>query len=56
MGPAATIVLGKLKPDFNKLTTPFRSFAMAYVHTTKTLKHRSVPTIALNESNEDGGY
>lgn len=51
MGPATTIVLGKLKPDFNKLTTPFRSFTMAYVQTTKTLKH-----IALNELNEDGGY
>jgi hypothetical protein len=30
----------------------FGSYAMVYIGTTNTMKRRSVPSIALNESNE----
>ena len=50
------IVLGKGKPDMSKTKITFGSYAMVYEGTTNTMKARSVPGIALNESNEHGGH
>ena len=55
MSPAS-IVTGKCKPDYNKPHIPFGSFAMVYIGTTNSMKSRSVPTIALNASNDRGGH
>jgi hypothetical protein len=46
------IVLGKGLPDMKHKRISFGSYAMVYIGTTNTMKRRSVPSIALNESNE----
>ena len=55
MSPAA-IVIGKHSPDMSKKRISFGSYAMAYIGTKNSMKRRSVPSIALRESNENGGY
>ena len=54
MSPA-TIVTGQPKPDMSKKRISFGSYTMAYTSTTNTMKSRSVPAIALSESNKIGG-
>ena len=54
MSPA-TIVTGQPKPDMSKKRISFGSYAMVYTSTTNTMKSRSVPAIALSESNKIGG-
>ena len=55
MSPA-TIVTGKNRTDMNNKYIAFGSYAMAYTETKNNMKRRSVPAIALNESNEAGGH
>ena len=49
------ILLGKPGPDFNMRIFFFGSYYMVYTVETNTLKRRIIPSIALRESNEDGG-
>ena len=55
MSPAA-IVIGKHNPDMSRKRINFGAYAMVHIGTTNTMKRRSVPSIALRESNENGGY
>ena len=55
MSPAM-IVYDKGNPDFNHDHIPFGSYAMVYIRTKNDMKRRSVPDIALNESNNHGGH
>ena len=50
------IVEGKANPDLSHKRITFGSYAMVYIGTTNTMKRRSVPAIALNESNDRGGH
>ena len=52
----ATIVLGIHKPDMNVKRISYGSYAMVYIGTKNTLKARSVPGIALKDSNDTGGF
>ena len=52
----ATIVTGEPKPDMSKSRIPFGSYAMVYISTSNDMIARSVPAIALVESNDLGGY
>ena len=52
----ANIVIGRPKPNFNHKKITFGSYAMVYTSTTSTMKRRSVPAIALKESNDHGGF
>ena len=49
------ILLGNPSTDFNTKRIFFRSYAMVCTDTTKTLKIRRTPSIALNKYNEGGG-
>lgn len=51
----STIVTGEPKPDMRKSRIPFGSYAMVYTSTSNDMKARSVPAIALVESNNLGG-
>lgn len=51
----STIVLGKAPPDASRKRISFGSYAMVYIGTTNRMKARSVPGIALRESNQWGG-
>ena len=53
---SAMIVDGKVNPNFNHKQITFGSYAMVFIGTTNDIKRRSVPAIALNESNDHGGY
>jgi len=53
-GPA-TIVLGRPPPDFSNNMSPFGAYVMAFTGTENNMTARSVPSIALRESNEAGG-
>ena len=55
MSPAM-IVEGKQNPDMSLKRISFGSHAMVYIGTTNTMKRRAVPAIALDESNDHGGY
>ena len=55
MSPS-NIVEGKPNPDFNNKRIVFGSYALVYIDTDNTMNARSVPAIALEESNDDGGY
>ena len=55
MGPSM-IVEGKANPDLSHKRITFGSYAMVYIGTTNTMKRRSVPAVALNESNDRGGH
>ena len=55
MSPAM-IVEVKVNPKFNHKRITFGSYAMVYTGTKNNMKRRSVPAIALNESNEHGGH
>ena len=55
IGPAM-LVEGKHKLDFGKRRIEFGAYAMVYVGTHNNMKKGSVPAIALNASNEEGGY
>ena len=55
VGPS-TIVMGTPQPDFNKPRVPFGSYAMVYVGRRNDMTSRSVPAIALHESNVFGGF
>ena len=48
--------MGKPSPDFKMKIIFSGSYAMVYTGITKILKRRSIPSIALRESNEDGGH
>ena len=50
------IVEGRPKPDLNKKRINFGSFAFVYTGTNNNMKTRSVPAIALRQSNQDGGH
>ena len=50
------IVEGKVNPNFNHKRITFGSYAMVYTGTTTDMKIRSVPAIALNESNDHRGH
>ena len=52
----ANIVIDRPKPNFNHKKITFGSYAMVYTRTTSTMKRRSVPAIALKESNNHGGF
>ena len=49
------ILLKKPSTDFNTERILFGSYTMVYTGTTNLLKIISIPSIALMESNEDGG-
>ena len=55
VGPS-TIVMGTPQPGFNKPRLPFGLYAMVYVGTKNNMTNRSVPAIALQESNHFGGF
>ena len=55
LGPS-TIVMGTPQPAFNKPQFPFGSYAMVYVGTRNDITSRSIPAIALQESNDFGGF
>ena len=55
MSPAA-IVLGRHQPDMGRKRIGFGSYAMVHIGTTNNMKRRSVPAIALQESNDNSGY
>ena len=50
------LVEGKQKLDFGKKQIEFGAYAMVYMGTKGNMKKRSVPTIALKASNEEGRY
>ena len=50
------IVTGAQMPDYNIKKIVFGSYAQVHLGTTNTMKHRSVPAIALRSSNESGGH
>ena len=50
------IVTGAQMPDYNIKRIVFGSYAQVHLGTTNTMKHRSVPAIALRSSNESGGH
>ena len=52
----SNLVEGKNKPDLSMSAIAFGSYAMVYTKTTNTMKHRSVPGIALEQCNDHGGY
>ena len=52
----ATIVLGKGPLDCQYNTIDFGSYVVLYTTTTNDMKRRSVPCIALNPTNNFGGY
>ena len=52
----STIVMGMPQTDFNKSRLPFGSYAMVYVGTRNDTTNRSVPAIALQESNDFRGF
>ena len=52
----STIVTGSPKPDFSKEKIAWGSYAMAYTQTSNNMQSRSIPAIALCESNERGGH
>ena len=51
-----SIVLGHPKPDMQRKRIPFGAYAMVYTSTSNDMKARSVPAIALSESNDIGGF
>ena len=53
---ANAVVEGKSKPDFSYLRINFGTYAMVYLETTNNMKHRSIPAIVLNPSNDHGGH
>jgi hypothetical protein len=55
MSPS-NIVEGKPNPDFNIKRIVYGSYAMVYIDTDNTMNARSIPAIALEESNENGGH
>ena len=55
IGPA-TIVLGRGPLDCQYDTINFGSYVVLYTTTTNDMKHRSVPCIALNPTNNFGGH
>ena len=55
VGPA-NIVESKPNVDCNKAFIPFGSYALVYIGTNNTLEAWSVPVIALNTTNDFGGY
>jgi len=55
MSPAM-LLEEKLNPDMNKKHIILGSHAMVFVGSNNTMSRRSVPAIALNESNEHGGH
>ena len=52
----SNVVEGKPNPDFNNKRIVFGSCSMVCVHTDSIMNSRSVPAIALEESNENGGH
>ena len=50
------IVTGAQIPNYNVKRIVFGSYAQVHLGTTNTMKHRSVPAIALRSSNENGGH
>jgi hypothetical protein len=50
------IVEGRPNPDFNHKRIVFGSYALVYTGTDNTMEARSVPAIALQESNDHGGH
>ena len=52
----ASIVLGRSPIDYNHSRIAFGSYAMVYTSTNNNMSKRSVEAIALNPSNEKGGY
>ena len=50
------IVTGAQMPDYNIKRIVFGSYAQVHLGTTNTMKHRSVPAVALRSSNESGGH
>lgn len=51
----ATIVTGKNAPDISRKRIPFGAYAMVRIGTTNSMKRRSVPAIAIKESNSNAG-
>ena len=50
------IVEEKPNPDFNQDRIVFGSNVLVYIGTRKNTNIRSIPSVALNESNYHGGY
>jgi hypothetical protein len=55
MSPSS-IVEGKTNPDFNTKRIVYGSYAMVYIDTDNAMNSRSIPAIALEESNQNGGH
>ena len=53
---SSTVLLWKPSTDFKMKVIFFGSYAMVYTGTTNTSNRRSIPSIALRESNEYGGH
>ena len=51
-----SILLGKPNPDSNMKIIFFGSYAMVKIGTENNMNRRSIPGIALRESNKYGGY
>ena len=52
----AMLVHGDDKPNYKTKRVPFGTYVIAYTGTDNTMDKRSVPAIALQQSNEFGGY
>ena len=50
------ILEGKPNPNMNNAHISFGSYVFVHIGTDNTMKRRSIPAIALNESNEHGGH
>ena len=53
---ASSIVIGRASPDGSKPRIAFGSYALVFARSTNTMAARKIPCIALNPSNEWGGY
>ena len=52
----ATIIKGRQNPKDNIPRVAYGAYALVYIGTTNTLDSRTVPAIALRESNNNGGH
>jgi hypothetical protein len=56
MSPSMILEEGKPNPNMNNTHISFGSYAFVHIGTDNTMKRRSIPAIALNESNEHGRH
>ena len=53
---ASSIVIGRASPDGSKPSIAYGSYALVFARSTNIMAARKIPCIALNPSNEWGGY